>query len=135
MFATSGILTNKSLVKSGVSENGTWKILSFLIKKTKFKKPILIPLIAKGKLAEKLDGIQIGEKIRVEFYIDGQKYNEKYYPNCIATDIEKYIPKKKFQYGQVSYDNEVFDDGKDNLTLDLHLFKEEVILKKILGNN
>lgn len=125
MFSTSGILTNKSLVKSGTTENGTWKIIQFLIKKTKFKKPIYIPITAKGNLAAKIDDIAIGEKIKIEFYIEGKRYNGKYYTECIATDIDKYIPKKKYEHGQVSFGNEVYDDGSDNFRVDNHLFKEE----------
>jgi hypothetical protein len=125
MFSTSGILTNKSLVKSGSTENGTWKIIQFLIKKTKFDKPIYIPITAKGNLAAKIDNIAIKEKIRVEFYIEGKEYNGKYYTECIATDIDKHIPKKKYEHGQVSFGNEVYDDRSDNLRTDNHLFKEE----------
>ena len=125
MFTVRGKLSNKSLVKSGVSERGTWQIIQFLIEKTKNKKPIFIPVIAKGKLADKIDETPIGEKIKVEFYIEGKPYNGKYFTDCIATSIEKYVPKKKWIHGQVTFGNEVFDDTSLHLEKELHLFKAE----------
>ena len=124
MFTVTGKLSNKSLIKSGISENGAWKIVMFLIEKTRHKQPIKIPLIAKGKLAIKIDDIPIGEKLTVEFYIEGKKYNEKYYTDCIATNVDKYVPKKKYIHGQVTFGNEVFDDNSELLGKDIHLFKD-----------
>jgi hypothetical protein len=125
MFVVTGKLSNKSLVKSGVSEHGAWKIVVFIIEKTRNKKPIKIPLTAKGKLAIKVDDIPIGEKITVEFFIEGKKYNDKYFTDCIATNVDKYVPKKKYIHGQVSMGNEVFSDDSELLDTDIHLFREE----------
>jgi hypothetical protein len=36
-------------------EKGTWRIIQFLIKKTRNKKIETIPFTAKGKLADKID--------------------------------------------------------------------------------
>ena len=63
MFTVSGILSDKSLVKTGVSEHGAWKITQFLIEKTRRKKKIKIPITAKGALANKIDTIAIGERL------------------------------------------------------------------------
>lgn len=125
MFVVTGKLSNKSLIKSGVSENGAWKIMMFLVEKTRNRKPIFIPIIAKGKLADKIDSVPIGERIKVDFYIEGKPYNGKYFTDCIATSIEKYIPKKKWIHGQVTFGGETFSDGSENLGTDIHLFKEE----------
>jgi hypothetical protein len=125
MFVVTGKLSNKSLIKSGISENGAWKIMMFLVEKTRNRKPIFIPIIAKGKLADKIDGVPIGERIKVDFYIEGKPYNGKYFTDCIATNIDKYIPKKKWIHGQVTFGDETFSDGSENLGTDIHLFKEE----------
>ena len=125
MFVVTGKLSNKSLVKSGVSDNGAWKIVMFLIEKTRNRKPIKIPLIAKGKLADKLDDIPIGERLKVQFFIEGKPYNGKYYTDCIATDIDKFVPKKKWVHGQASFGNEAFDDKSQDLNKDIHLFQQE----------
>ena len=125
MFIVTGKLSNKSLIKSGVSDKGAWKIVMFLIEKTMNRKPIKIPLIAKGKLADKLDDIPIGERLKVQFFIEGKPYNGKYYTDCIATDIDKFVPKKKWVHGQVSYGNESFSDGSEFLNKDTNLFKQE----------
>lgn len=125
MFVVTGKLSNKSLIKSGISENGAWKIMMFLVEKTRNRKSIKIPIIAKGKLADKIDSVPIGERIKVDFYIEGKPYNGKYFTDCIATSIEKYVPKKKWIHGQVTFGNEVYEDGSENLGTDIHLFKEE----------
>jgi hypothetical protein len=112
MFSVIGRLSNKSYIKTGVSEKGAWKIISFLIQKTRKRKPIKIPIIAKGKLAEKIESIAIGEKLLIQFYIEGKKFNNKYYTDCIATEIDKYVPKSKIFVGQHKDDD--FEFTKDN---------------------
>jgi len=125
MFTVTGKLSNKSLIKSGVSDIGVWKVMMFLVEKTRNKKPIKIPFIAKGKMADKMDNIPVGEKVTVNFYIEGKPYNGKYFTDCIATEIDKYVPKKKWVHGQAAVGDEVFNDGSENLNTDIHLFKEE----------
>ena len=112
MFVVTGKLSNKSIIKAGVSEKGSWKIINFLIQKTRNRKPIKIPIIAKGKLAEKIDSIPLGEKVVVRFFIEGKKFNDKYYTDCIATDIEKFVSKTKIMLGM--HKDEDFEFTKDN---------------------
>lgn len=102
MFIVRGKLSSKSDIKTGVSENGSWKIITFLLEKTRRKKPIKIPITAKGKLAEKIESIALGEKLVVNFFIEGKKHNDRYFTNCIATDIDKYVPKSKVLYGKTN---------------------------------
>ncbi len=125
MFVVTGKLSGKSVVKCGQSEKGSWKIIQFLIKKTKNRKPINIPLTAKGKLAEKIESIALGERITVKFFIEGNKYNDKIYTNCIATDVDKYIKKDKYQYGAVRFGDEVYEDKNDYLLIDNNLFNQK----------
>lgn len=124
MFVVSGKLSDKSLIKSGVSEKGAWRVIVFLIEKTRKRKPIKIPIVAKGKLAEKIDGIMVGEKLTVRFFIEGKKFNDRYYTDCIAIEIEKYTPKAKYQYGQVMVNDQVFQEGSEEFLPDSHLFTE-----------
>ena len=126
MFTVTGKLSDKSLVKSGVSEKGAWKIIVFLIEKTRKRKAIKIPITAKGKLAERIDNIAIGEKLTVRFFIEGNKYNDKYFTNCIAIEIDKYVPKKTFEHGQVTFGNEVFNENEIEFKDDRHLFNSNV---------
>lgn len=126
MFTVTGKLSDKSLVKSGVSEKGAWRIIVFLIEKTRKRKVIKIPITAKGKLAERIDNIAIGEKLTVRFFIEGNKYNDKYFTNCIAIEIDKYVPKKIFEHGQVTFGNEVFDENQMEFKDDRHLFNSDV---------
>jgi len=128
MFTVVGRLSNKSLVKSGVSENGAWRIIQFLVEKTRRGKQIKIPITAKGKLAELIDGIALREKITVRFFIEGKEYKGKYYTDCVAIEIEKYTPKAKFQYAssigkepteldfELTQDNHLFMTKKNNET-------------------
>ncbi|HWY13071.1 MAG TPA: DUF3127 domain-containing protein [Bacteroidia bacterium] len=126
MFKVIGKLVGKSLIKEGVSGEGrAWKIVQFLIEKTKNKKLIKIPFIAKGKLAEKVETIPYGERIKIEFFIKGSEYNKKWFTDAIATDVDKFVSKKKYEHGSVSYNNEAFNNADDFLNTDLQLFSKE----------
>jgi len=125
MFTVTGKLSGKSVVKSGQSEKGTWRIIQFLIKKTRNKKMETIPFTAKGKLADKIDDIILGEKISVRFFIEGNKYGDKYFTNCIAVEVEKYVKKDKYKYGSVSFGNELYYDQTENLIKDNNLFNQK----------
>lgn len=122
MFVVTGKLSDKSFVRTGVSEKGAWKIIHFLIEKTRRRKVIKIPLMAKGKLAEKIEGIAVGEKIVVHFFIEGKKYNEKYFTDCVATEIDKFVPKSKIKYDfdiktsdfEFEKDINLFNENYDN---------------------
>jgi hypothetical protein len=111
-------------MKSGITENGTWKVITFLIEKTRRKKPIKIPFVAKGKLAEKVESIVVGEKLTIRFYIEGKKYNDKYFTDCIAIEIDKFVTKSKYQFGSIAFGNEVFEDGHHELQKDNNLFNQ-----------
>lgn len=126
MFVVTGKLSGKSVVKYGQSEKGSWKIIQFLIKKTRNRKLENIPFTAKGRLAEKIDSIALGEKVTIKFFIEGNKYNDKYFTNCIATEIDKYIKKEKYKYGSVSFGNEVYEDKSDYLLIDNNLFNQKI---------
>lgn len=125
MFVTSGKLSGKSIIKTGRYENGTWKVIQFLIKKTRNRKAVNIPFTAKGKLAEKIESIALGEKITVRFFVEGSKYGDKYYTNCIAIEVDKYIKKDKYQYGSVGFGDETYEDKNDYLQIDNNLFNQK----------
>lgn len=115
MFRVSGTLSAKTMLKKGISQKGSWKIATFLLKKTRQKKPIQIPLVARGYWAGVIDEMLTGEKINVEFYIESRKYNGRYYPNCVVTNIvrkEKRIKKAdelNFRKSK-NYDNLIIKD-------------------------
>lgn len=123
MFSVTGKLSNKAMLKSGVSEKGVWKILSFCIEKTRRRKPIKIPITAKGALAEKINDIAIGEKITVRFFIEGKKYNDKYITDCIAIEVDKYVPKSK--YGQVTFGDKEYGEQDYEFKKDNSLFNQK----------
>ena len=126
MFSVTGRLSDKSFKKTGVSEKGAWKAITFLIEKTRKGKPIKIPITARGKWADLIETIPVREKITVHFYIDGVKGNDRYYTNCVATEIEKFVPKKKFQFGVPSVGDDVYDISKDNtLGKEIDLFNAQ----------
>jgi len=121
MFFVTGKLSDKAFKKTGVSENGAWTIIQFLIVKKRKGKPIKIPIIARGKLANKLDDFVVGEKLRIEFYIEGKEFNGKFYTECYALSIEKYVKKQYF----ITHGSEMFEGEKDIIQIDNHLFKEQ----------
>ena len=123
MFVVTGKLSGKSFIKQGVSEKGAWKIITFLIDKTRNRKPIKIPITAKGKLADKIEQIPAGEKLVVRFFIEGKKYNDKYFTECVAYEIEKYVPKAKYRgYFNANAFTEREDERDFEFGKDLTLF-------------
>ena len=116
MFIVTGKLSDKSIMKTGVSEKGIWKIMTFLIEKTRKRKPLKIPFTAKGKLADKINDIAIGEKITIRFFIEGKKYNDKYFTDCVAIEIDKFVSKPKYQvsFGEQVYNEQTCEFVKDN---------------------
>ena len=125
MFTVTGKLSNKSMMKTGVTEKGTWRVINFCIEKTRRRKPIKIPITAKGGLAEKIESIAIGEKITIRFFIEGKKYNDRYLTDCIAMEVEKYVPKAK--YGQVSFGEQTLNENEFEFSKDNSLFNQKDI--------
>jgi hypothetical protein len=121
MFTVTGKLSNKSVLKTGVSEHGTWRVLNFCIEKTRKRKPIKIPITAKGSLAAKINDIAIGEKIRVTFFIEGKKHNDRYITDCVAIDVEKHVRKSK-HFGQESFHDLAKEEQRYEFTRDYSLF-------------
>jgi len=121
MFFVTGKLSDKAFIKTGTSDYGKWTVIQFLITKKRKGKTIKIPITAKGKLAEKLDNFVVGEKLRIEFFIEGKEYNSKFYTECYAISIEKYVKKQYF----ITHGNEMFEGEKDIIQIDNHIFKEQ----------
>ena len=58
-----GKLVSKSLIKSGKSERGEWRIIEFVIQRTYNKKKIKVAFIASGKNADLVNNIEYNERI------------------------------------------------------------------------
>ena len=110
-------------MKTGVSEKGTWRVINFCVEKTRRRKPIKIPIVAKGGLADKINEIALGEKITVKFFIEGKKYNDRYLTDCIALDVEKYVRRAK--YGQTTFGDETYNENQFEFNKDNSLFNQE----------
>lgn len=122
MFTVTGKLSNKAVLKTGVNEHGSWKVLNFCLEKTRKRKPIKIPFTAKGALAEKINQIALGEKVVITFFIEGKKYKDKYFTDCIVTEVEKYV--KKAKYGQVTYGDKTYNDAEYEFQKESSLFNQ-----------
>ncbi len=84
----------KSLIKSGTSEWGTWRIVEFMIERTYNKKKIKILFVARGKWATFIEGVPYKERILVEYVPDLKQHGTKYFQDLKVTNIEKYVSKK-----------------------------------------
>ena len=96
MLKLNGRLISKSLIKSGVSEHGEWKIIEFVIERTYNRKKIKIAFTTGGKRAELVNSIEYKERITVTFIPScfySEKHN-KHFTELKAIEIEKYVKKK-----------------------------------------
>lgn len=95
MLKLNGKLISKSLIKSGVSERGAWKLIEFVIQRTYNKKKITIAFTAIGKITELINSIEMKERITVTFIPDchySAKHN-KHFTELKAIEVEKYVKK------------------------------------------
>ncbi len=67
MFQVTGRISGKKPIKTGVTSNGEWKILVFSITKRYNKEQHHFWFTAKGKKADLLLKLRIGEKIDIDF--------------------------------------------------------------------
>lgn len=120
MFTTKGKLVAKSLYRSGLTPNGAWKAVEFLIEKTRKGEKYKTPFIAKGRLAERVMNMNINDRIEIEFWISGwhSDKSNRWFPNLNVIDVRKWVKKPKYEFppqqevAQVEYDKnqtELFD--------------------------
>jgi hypothetical protein len=119
MQKITGRLIHKSLVKSGKSEFGDWKIINFVIEKTFQKKKYKALFVAKGKWANFVDAIAYKERITVHFVIDSKEYApSKWGTDLRAIEIEKYVSKNT---PHVYFRDELVNKEDFEMKQDLHL--------------
>ncbi len=120
MLKLNGRLVSKSLIKSGESEFGKWKIIEFVIQRTFKKEKIKIAFTANGKNADLINSIDYKERITVTFipkcnYVE--KYN-KHFTELKAIEIEKYV---KQNNKDVYFNNERVNESDYQLRMDNQL--------------
>jgi hypothetical protein len=114
-----GRMVHKSLVKSGKSEFGDWKIINFVIEKTFKKKKYKALFVAKGKWADFVDAIAYKERITVYYVIDSKEYApSKWGTDLRVVEVEKHVPKGT---PHVYFGNELVNKEDFEMKQDLHL--------------
>lgn len=98
MLRIIGKLSDKSLFREGVSEHGKWRIVKFIIEKTRQRKKIKIVFTAKGRLADLVFSIPLKEKLDIHFFPDCKEANGNWYTELQVISVEKYIPLSKQHY-------------------------------------
>lgn len=120
MLDVSGVLVSKSVIKEGVSAHGAWRLIEFVIERTFCKKKYKIAFTTIGKRADLINETSLKERITVSFIPScaySEKYN-RYFTELKAINVEKYIPKKKFN---VRFDGEVVNSSEFELKKDNQL--------------
>lgn len=119
MQKISGTLIFKSTVKTGVNDFGSWSIINFVLQKTFQKKKYYMLFVAKGKRARFIESVPIKERLTVHYIIDSKEYKpQKWATDLIATEIEKYVPKKHIS---VVFNSEEHNPINPEITPDLQL--------------
>jgi hypothetical protein len=114
-----GRFVSKSLIKSGESEFGKWKIINFLIEKTYNKKKYKIYFVAKGKWADFVETIPVKERITIHYIPECKEYApNKWATDLKAIEIEKYVPAKKLP---IYVNNEMVNRSEFEMEKDLQL--------------
>jgi len=120
MLKLSGRLISKSLIRSGVSEHGEWKIVEFVIQRTYNKKKIKIAFTASGKKADLINSISYKEKLTITFVPNcflSSKHN-KYFTELKAIEIDKWVKKHNHD---VYFNNERLNESDYELKKDNQL--------------
>lgn len=124
MLELNGRLVSKSLIKSGVSQHGEYRIIEFVIERTYNKKKIKVAFTAVNKKADLVNDISFKERIKVTFVPScfySEKHN-KHFTELKAIEVEKYVPKNKVD---IYYNRERLNDSDYDLKRDNQLqFKD-----------
>ncbi len=86
-----GKLVGKSLVKTGISENGNWSLVNFFIEKTHDKKKIKIIFTAMGKKVAFIDSLVIGERLSIQYFPKCKERNGYWNTELIVIDVVKHV--------------------------------------------
>lgn len=119
MQEITGRLIYKSLVKSGKSEFGEWRIINFVIEKTFKGKRYQALFVAKGKWANFIDAVPHKERLRVNYIIDSKEFApSKWGTDLRVVEVEKYIKKAA---RPVYFNNEMVNKDEFEIKKDLQL--------------
>ncbi len=122
MLKITGRLAGKSLIRKGVSSWGEWDLIEYIITKQHQKKKIKIIFVAIGRLARVINDMPINERITTWFYPKCREYKGKWYTSLTATEIQKYVNRKKLM--ERMNGGSAGSPAPDNLT-DNQLFNSE----------
>lgn len=83
-----GKLIEKLPEQKGQGKNGTWVKASFVIE-TEDQYPKKICIDAWGDRVDNVNGLNINDKVKVDFDVESREYNGRWYTNVKAWRIEK----------------------------------------------
>ncbi len=86
-----GKLVGKSLIKTGVSDNGNWSVINFFIEKTHDKKKIKIMFTAMGKKVTIVDSLVIGERLVINYFPKCKENKGYWNTDLIVIDVAKHV--------------------------------------------
>lgn len=111
-FITGRIVTieNKGYI---TTVNGDFLSLFFVITKRMDKKKRNIGFNCYGKLAEKVSTYNLKDKVEVQYIIDTNKYNDKWFTNLKAKTVDRVIDKPKKNYNQIKLIEHTKNDYND----------------------
>jgi hypothetical protein len=84
--------------QTGTSKNGEWKKQDVIVETTEAYPKKICFTVWNEKLSQ-LDGVEVGDEVRVMFNVASREYNNKWYSDITAYQIEN-ISRKDYESSQ-----------------------------------
>ena len=86
-FETKGKIVKILETQTGSSKNGEWKKQDFVVETTEAYPKKICFSIWNDKLSQ-LDGVEVGDEVRIMFSVASREYNNKWYSDITAYQID-----------------------------------------------
>ncbi|MCU0439483.1 MAG: DUF3127 domain-containing protein [Raineya sp.] len=86
-FETKGKIVKLLETQTGTSKNGEWKKQDFVVETTETYPKKICFSIWNDKLSQ-LDGVEVGDEVRIMFSVASREYNNKWYSDITAYQID-----------------------------------------------
>jgi len=94
-FETKGKVVKILEPQTGISKNGEWKKQDFVIETAEAYPKKICFSIWNDKISQ-LNGVEVGDEVRVMFNVASREYNNKWYSDITAYQLDN-ISKKEYE--------------------------------------
>ncbi|KOY87675.1 hypothetical protein AD998_17450 [bacterium 336/3] len=112
-FETKGKIVKILETQTGSSKNGEWKKQDFVVETAEAYPKKICFSIWNDKLSQ-LDGVEVGDEVRIMFSVASREYNNKWYSDITAYQIDN---NSKKDYETSKSESVNFQEEKLNLDI------------------